>query len=293
MKKNLIALTIGILLSITTVISQTAANNTGYNSVLWEISGNNLQKSSYLFGTIHLMPESEYKFDNSLKEKFETCKMLVLETEIDMPLKQQIELVKKIILPKGKKLSDYMTPEQFADYKSYLLDTLNIKKGTFNKMEKIKPIFSSVLVLNELIEKPLSYEKEFSKEAKKRKMEILGLETIEFQMGLMDSISVERQVEMLLKDDIHSNPLIEYNKLLDAYKQQDLEKLYNFAKEDDDFKYFEEDLLVNRNIKWTASLKKTMNEQSAFIAVGAAHLYGEQGMVSLLRKEGYTVKAIK
>jgi uncharacterized protein YbaP (TraB family) len=294
MKKNLIAIIVGILFSITEIIAQTQVNdNTEYNSVLWEISGNNLAKSSYLFGTIHLIPESDYTFSNILKEKFDSCKMLVLEADIDMPLKQQIELVKKMIYPKGKRLNDYMSMEQFAKFQSYMLDTLKLEKGTFNKIKKIKPIFASALVISDLIEKPLSYETEFSKEAKKRKMGIIGLETLEFQMSLFDSISVERQVEMLLKSGFDSNPLMEYNKLLAAYKQQDLEKLYNFAKDDDDFKYFEEDLFTNRNNKWVASLKKIMEAQSSFIAVGVAHLYGEKGMISLLRKEGYTVKAIK
>lgn len=293
-KKYLITIIICILLPISTIIAQAQVDDsTNYNSVFWEISGNNLEKLSYLFGTIHLIPKSEYEFTKIMQEKFDSSKTLVLEADINMSLKQQIELVKKILLPKGKKLNDYMTGEQFNEFKTYLLDTIKLKKSKFKKIIRLKPIFSSVLVLSELIEKPLSYEQEFSKEAKKRKMEIQGFETLEFQMSMFDKISIEKQVEMLFKDGINSSPLETYNKILDAYKQQDLEKLYVFAEEDDDFEYFEEDFIINRNIKWIASIQKIIEKQAAFIAVGVAHLYGEQGLVSLLRKQGYIVKAIK
>ena len=82
--------------------------------------------------------------------------------------------------------------------------------------------------------------------------------------------------------------------MLKAYQQQDLAKLYSFVKEEDaDFKFFEEDFLIKRNHNWVNKIKKQINEETSFIAVGAAHLYGEEGLVALLRKEGYTVKAIR
>lgn len=293
-KNKLISLIIFLLLPISSIIAQkSVADSTINNSVFWEISGKGLQSPSFLFGTIHLIPEKDYVFTKTMQAKFDASKTLVLEADIDMSLKEQVEIAKKLILPGGKKLNDYMSEKQFAEFKSYLLDTLEIKKSKFKKIVRIKPIFSMALVLSELMEKPISFEQEFIKEAKKRKMKTKGLETLEFQMGLMDSISIEEQIEMLVEDDGNSNPLEGYNKILEAYKQQDLKKLYDFFKEDEGFEGMEKDFLIKRNIKWVSGITEIINKQAAFIAVGAGHLYGKEGLIHLLKNEGYTLKAIK
>ncbi len=292
--KQLAAIIICILLPISLIKAQTQIDSTNFNSVFWEISGNGLEKPSFLFGTIHLIPEKDYVFSNTMQTKFDASQILVLEVNIDMSLKEQIEIAKKVILPGAKKLNEFMTEKQFSDFKSYLLDTLKIKKAKFKKILRIKPIFSMALVLSELIEDPIAYEQKFTKEAKKRKMEIQGLETIEFQMSLMDSISIEEQIKMLVEDDMgNSNPLEEYYKILEAYKHQDLKKLYDFFKEDEEFESMEADFLIKRNIKWISGINNIIKKQAAFIAVGAGHLYGEEGLVLLLRKEGYTLKALR
>ena len=292
--KQLIAIIICILLPVSSIIAQTTiTDSTIDNSVFWKISGNGLEKPSFLFGTIHLIPEKDYVFTKTMQAKFDASKILVLEADIDMSLKEQIEIAKKLILPGGKKLNEFMSEKQFADFKSNLLDTLGIKKSKFKKILRIKPVFSMALVLSELLENPISYEQKFIKEAKKRKMEIRGLETLEFQMSLIDSISIKDQIKMLVEDDSNSNPVEEYNKILKAYKRQDLKRLYDFVKEDEESERMEEDFLIKRNIKWIEGINNTIKKQAAFIAVGAGHLYGEEGLVFLLRKEGYTLKAIK
>jgi len=281
------------IFSIVLISIQAQTNNTKYNSVFWEISGNNLEKSSYLFGTIHLIPKNDYQFTKQMQEKFDICKLLVLEANIDLGFTDQMKMAQKMLLPDSKSLDKFMTEEQYAKYKIYMIDSLKISNLTFQAIQYIKPIFSSALVLNELLENPTAYEQEFIKEAKKRNMEIMGLETLEFQMSLMDSISIEEQIKMLVKDKNNKNPLEEYNKILEAYKEQNLKKLHTLFEEDESFENMEESLLSNRNIKWVKNLKNIIKKQSAFIAVGAGHLYGKQGLLLLLKKQGYTLKAIK
>lgn len=55
---------------------------------------------------------------------------------------------------------------------------------------------------------------------------------------------------------------------------------------------FKKDLLDNRNIKWVAKMPEIMKEKSTVFAVGSAHLGGEYGVLKLLEKEGYQVKAV-
>jgi len=55
-----------------------------------------------------------------------------------------------------------------------------------------------------------------------------------------------------------------------------------------------QDILLNdRNKNWVGQLKKIMKKEAVFVAVGAGHLVGEQGLIALLRKEGYNLRPIE
>jgi len=82
--------------------------------------------------------------------------------------------------------------------------------------------------------------------------------------------------------------------MMEAYKEQDLEKLGDFIKNSGDgMMQYEDMLLNNRNRNWVLKLKTIMNERAVTIAVGAGHLPGDKGLIELLKKEGYTVKPVK
>jgi uncharacterized protein YbaP (TraB family) len=81
--------------------------------------------------------------------------------------------------------------------------------------------------------------------------------------------------------------------MLTIYKTQQLEDIEGlFAKSEFGEEKNQAILLDNRNKNWISQLKKLPSTQSRFIAVGAGHLVGKMGLISLLRKEGYTVRAI-
>ncbi|MCF8297785.1 MAG: TraB/GumN family protein [Saprospiraceae bacterium] len=263
------------------------------NSLLWEISGNGLESPSYLFGTIHLIPKKDYFFTNTMKEKFKSCKTLALEIDINMPLSEQIKIAKKIIFPAGKTLKDYMSDEEFSNLQNFILDTLKIKESKFKQVQKIQPFYGSAIILNELLGKTEAYEKKLNKAAKKKKMTITALETIEYQMSIIEKISIEEQVKMMYVEGFDENPLAEFNKLLDAYKTQDLKALRELMLKENDIANFEQDFLITRNQNWIPKIKELAKQQSTFIAVGAGHLVGETGLIALLRAEGFVVKAVK
>lgn len=292
--KNTIILLL-FLMSILTLSNAAAQNNDStqtYNSLLWEISGNGLSKPSYIFGTIHLIPKAEFIFSEVMSEKFKQTDKLVLEIDIDLSLKEQIALVQKIMLPENKELSSYMSEKEYADFKGVLLDTFKIKKSMFNKIIKIKPILSAGIVCTELIEKPIAYENELAKRAKKQKKEIIGLETADFQIDLINKISIEDQVKITYGNNQTRKMLIEYFQLLEVYKTGDLSQLMEKIGEDESFKGYEADLINTRNQNWIPKIEEIIKTNSAFIAVGAGHLPGNNGILKLLEKNGYKLTAV-
>ena len=267
-------------------------NSNNEKSLLWEVSGNGLEQSSYIFGTIHLIPADDYFFTDVMKEKLIECKTLALEIDINMSLGEKINLAKKVMLPDGKRISDYLTDEQFDQYSAYILDSLEIKESKFKQMNMIKPIFASSIILVELLGKTKTYEEEFNKLANKKGLTVIGLETAEYQLSIMDKMSIEKQIDMIFEDDLNGNPLTEFNQILEVYKKQDLDELNELFKADESLSEFADDLLNNRNKNWIPIIEKEIKNNSIFVAVGAAHLPGETGVLNLLKLQGYTVKAV-
>jgi uncharacterized protein YbaP (TraB family) len=284
-KTKLLSLLILITISV-------KAQNTSENALLWEISGNGLTHSSYIFGTIHLIPENDFFFTDIMKENLLKCNTLALEIDMDMSLSEKIELSKKMLLPEGKEISEFMTEEQYKKFISFLTDTLKIGKLKLNMMTKYKPIFSSALIISELIGKSKTYEEEFMTLAKKNKIHVIGLETADYQINVLDKISIEDQVKMLFENDLNQNGLDEYYKLVESYKNQNLNDLYELFKNEETIVDFEEDLLVKRNKNWISVIENQIKNQSVFIAVGAGHLPGNKGVLNLLTKQGYIIKPI-
>lgn len=259
------------------------------NALLWEITGNDLTEPSYIFGTIHLIPAEDYFFNEIMEEKLEKCKTLAMEIDINMSLADQISIVRKIMLPDNKSLSDFMTEEEYEKFSNYILDSLKIKKSKWNKIIKLKPMFSVSIILNELMPETKTYEIELNKIAKKKKMNVIGLETVDYQIDVLNSISIEKQVEMISADYFTGDPIIELLEIVSIYKKQNINKMLELYKEDDTMLEFEDELLINRNNNWIPVIEKQIKGGSTFIAVGAMHLPGEIGILNLLKQKAYKV----
>jgi uncharacterized protein len=131
-------------------------------------------------------------------------------------------------------------------------------------------------------------------QAKENRKSIKGLETMAYQMSIFDSIPYKVQAEQLVQyiDNVGkgNDDNKEYEDLVSAYKNQDLNKLEALTKQSDmGMANYSDLLLYNRNRKWVMKLKTLMTQNSLVIAVGAGHLPGENGVINLLRKAGYTL----
>ena len=265
------------------------------SALLWEVSGNGLQKKSYVFGTIHMIPKKDYFFTDLMKEKFRSCEMLVTEIDMNIPILKQLEIAKMMYLPNGSTLADYMTAEEYVRFRSYLVDSVGIRKSRFEKYVRLKPFFIGSLVSKELSGKIKAYEKELYKMAKNAGMFTAGLETIEYQMSLVDEVDLADQVKSMQEE---TGKFRESQRMLQemtrAYCDQDLDKLYALLKVEEQGNIeFSEKFINKRNRNWIKEMAKKMQTYSCFFAVGAAHLPGEQGVLNLLRIAGYEVKAVK
>jgi len=261
-----------------------------FAQLLYKIEGNNLNSVSYIYGTIHIMPKKDFEISKSIQSSFNACQVLAMEVDLNMDFKTQLEAAQQSFLPEGKTIADLASADDVKKVRQFCIDSMHWKESKYEKMSRLKPFFLSSVILQELIGKSKSFEKEFNNLAKKKKMTTIGLETLQFQMNMVNTVSNEEQMKMLLQGLSTDNS--EFNKMLAAYLRQDLTGLGNLMNDAELSPEFNENLLLQRNRNWIPIISKLISEKPTFIAVGAGHLPGEKGMLNLLREAGYTVTPV-
>ncbi len=264
-------------------------NDSTFNSLLWEISGNKLQEPSYLFGTIHLIPEKEFFLSEVAKKKIAKSKRLCLEIDLDDPATITASL--KGVMRKGVLLKDLLN----ADDYTFVIKKLDQNDIPISMVKSLKPLLVSTLLLEKSAdEKMLNYESELATLAKQQKKEIIGLETAEFQMAMLDSIPYEEQAKMLVEEARKAEGFSELRQMIRLYKEQNIDAIHDYiVNQSVGFNVkFERILLSNRNDNWIPVISDRASEMSTFFAVGAGHLGGKAGIVRQLRAKGFTVRPI-
>ena len=261
-------------------------------ALLYEISGKELRFPSYVFGTFHMLCESDFVLSDSIKSKLQHTEQLVLELDMDDP-KMMGAMMAGIKMKNGIILKDLYTKSDYDFMEKYFVDSLNL---SLNSMAGFKPFLLYSLIIPQLLDCSLvAFELELMKLAKMQSKEVFGLETFEFQMGIFDTIPYKKQAEYLLENirDTKASRK-EMQNMFRMYLKRDisgLEKL--ISKSDLMFKDFEDILLKKRNLDWISKIKDFSKEKSTFFAVGAGHLSGTYGILQLFKNEGYTMKAIE
>lgn len=295
MKNKYSILILGIISSLFSGILNAKPKNTENknNSILWKVSGNGLSKPSYLFGTIHIICDNDYFFTEKMKKALEETDKLVLELNLaDMNTIMQYQ--QAMILPEGKKLQNFFATESdFENFSTKLKSKLGIEAESF---QTLKPIVLLSLISQKafICDKTSSYEMNLIDISKKENKDIAGLETTMAQIKIFDDMK-DQDIQAILMSGL--NDMDEENKIqnemIHAYKNQDINRLHQLIMDSKEFKDHEDVLINDRNKNWTELLPNIMKEKSCFVAVGAGHLAGENGLIQLLKNKGYQVEGVK
>lgn len=286
----------GLLLSLLTLTSF-AQQNKLENTLLWKISGNGLEKPSYLFGTIHMLCKEDAFLSTKLVEAIEKSDRVYLELDMDN-LFEMLGVMTKMKMKNDTTLADLLTPEEYKMAKDHFK-----AKGSmlpFSVIETYKPLLASSLLMESSMacDESVAMEQLIMAEAKKKGKTLEGLETMAYQMSIFDSIPYKIQAQELIKsiapEKKGDNGEMEFKDMMQAYKEQNLEKLGEMiSKSEEGMMQYDDILLNNRNRNWVEKLKKIMPAKSLVIAVGAGHLPGDEGVIKLLRKEGFIVTPVE
>ncbi len=271
------------------------AKSSTSNTLLWEISGKGITTPSYVFGTMHILCADDANLSPNLKQIIAGCNQVYFEIDMDN-MQELMGAMKYLRMNDGAKISDLLTPEEYERVKNYF--DRNKTPLPFSMMNRFKPYFITSLIGEQMMScaETKGMEAQIMKELKPYNKDIKGLETTEFQASIFDSIPYQKQA----KDLVSYIDSVDHYKGLTAdmvkvYLQQDLDKLDKLMQQSDvGMNEYMDLMLYDRNRRWVAQMPEIMNDPGGTLfAVGAGHLPGEEGVLNLLKKAGYTVRPLK
>lgn len=266
------------------------------NTLLWKISGNGIDKPSYLYGTIHMICSDDAVLSENMIKAIKNCQEVYFEVDMDNML-EMIGVLSKMKMKGDTTLKDLLSKSDYDKVKKYFEE-----KGSmlpFSMLETYKPMLAASTLETESMpcDNTKMMEQVIMEEAQASNKKIKGLETMAYQAGVLDSIPYKLQAEQLVayidKEKKGDTGDDEMKEMFEAYKKQDLKKLEQMMMSSEaGISSFTDIMLYHRNQNWVEKLKSILPEKSVLIAVGAGHLPGEKGVISLLRKEGYKVTPV-
>lgn len=274
-----------------------------YPSLLWEITGNGMEKPSYLFGTMHVSAKMAFYLSDSFFNALKSVDVIGLESRPDEWLPNLVEL-------------GLMNPYSLGQGAQYRRNQNNFSDPSFvlskGSMDEVKMgIAQNNQLINSLLYRTNAGMQDFQERTyldlfifqtgMKLNKELLSLEdyatslTLVTKAGMEVSANAEDSDEFEPASTTNSRYYGAYSNnweiLEDAYRRGDLDILDSLDKATStphERKY----MLLDRNQNIVQRADSVMKNKSLFIAVGAAHLPGEGGIVELLRSLGYTVRPV-
>lgn len=260
-------------------------------SLLWQISGNGLEDTSYLYGTVHLISREKFVVADRVSEAFQRCETAAFELDLT-DFSTAIKMMSMLNLPDSISIWDYASDSVNTIIQDWIKDTLGSNPEQYAHQKPLALL--SLIIQREIGDAmPASYDLYFAQMASGRGMEVHGLETIEEQMAVFDRIPLEEQMDWVLEAINPSTAEFELDDLMNAYLEEDLAKVTEMLlMESPELMKYGEFFLDRRNANWVPQIGRLAKQGPSFIAVGAGHLPGKMGLVVLLQEAGFQVEPV-
>ena len=287
------------------IMSKAAATENA-GAILWKIERHG-QPSSYLFGTVHLTDERVTKLSPAVRSALKEAKTVALEVA-DLSENATAAVFAQsaplAMYSDGRRLDQLLSPAEYETVKKVIS-----RSGLPDNLASVfKPwIVSMILSVSDCERTKAQNGKhvldmKIAETGKALSIPVVGLETIPEQLAALAAVPEQQQLDMLrvsLKFAHRMNDLMEtlVQLYLDRRITAALPLQVAMARQagvgEGAYVGFQQKLLIERNEKMLAVATPLLTQGGAFIAVGALHLPGKQGLVALLRKAGYTVTPVE
>lgn len=260
------------------------------NSLLWEVTSAS-GAVSYVFGTIHVADITVFQQRDTVLKLLDKSKAFYAELHLDSArgMGDLTTMASKMMLPEGKTLASYFKPDELLRLRKALKERL----GAIAPIaENLKPgALLGLLMLDSLpTTAPMSVDEFLWKRAKNHRIACYGIERIDEQLAVLDSMPPHVLLEAL-ENDASSDAMM--SELIHAYATEDVGHIVGLVDSLSGVESYMLKINDERNVRMINRLHSALESGGAFIAVGAAHLGGSQGILAEIAKQGYTVRPVK
>ncbi|MBT3193903.1 MAG: TraB/GumN family protein [Verrucomicrobia bacterium] len=290
------AILTGVILALSLAQPGIGSEQDAPSACLWRVQSSNT--TAYIQGSVHLLSDDAYPLPSQVEMAFKASERIVLEMDLAIMTdpEAQLELVIKGMLPEGKTLHDVLSPQTLELAEDCAQD-IGLSMVAF---KRYKPwMFVMALTSTRLQQLGFSAENgldwHFYKRAKELEKAIVGLETLDEQLALFESV-VEEDQDAFVRQSLEDFATLETDiaGIMEAWTHGDLdalsEALFQNLRE---YPNIQRILIDDRNAKWMRTLNGMMQSGvTTMVIVGAGHLPGEGGLIAQLRASGYTVEQL-
>jgi uncharacterized protein YbaP (TraB family) len=270
--------------------------------LLWKVEGNGLKSPSYIFGTHHVAPNDMINRVSGLTDALEEVQAVYGEVNmVDInPMEMQQMVMPRVMAPADSTLSAMFTPSQL-DSISAVMTTYAGQPVDVAQMNMFKPIMLStqLAMLRSMKVFPGftpdgQLDTSIQNMAKAAGKDVDGLETFEYQLGVLYGSSISEQAADLMTEIRNDSIEVEKaSQLANAYLKGDLDALSSIIFDDPESTPDKlEKLLLVRNRNWASQLPAIMAAKPVLVAVGCGHLPGKEGVLKLLEDQGFTITPV-
>ena len=269
-----------------------AADTRWDRGLLWEINKPGMA-TSYLFGTVHSEDPEVLQLAPPVQRAFDRSGSVILEIMLDMDA--MIYSGTAMLLTDGRTLSELVGKSLF-DKTAQAIQSRGIPEIV---LERMKPWAAATTLSIPPPETGMMLDLHLYQKAQQAGKQLHGLETIQEQLAVFDSMPESDQVQML-RDAVDNLGKIDRmnDEVLVLYKRRDLAGMMalneRYMNEGDPgvSRDLEQRLIVDRNRLMAERMQPYLKTGNAFVAVGSLHLPGDQGLLNLLDRRGYTLKPV-
>lgn len=287
-------------------IMDEAAATENANALFWKIERDG-RPTSYLFGTVHLTDDRVTKLSPAVRSALKEAKAVALEVA-DLSENATAAVIAQsaplAMYSDGRRLDQMLSPSEYETVKKVVSHSgLPADLAALFKPWIVSMILSvSDCERTKVQEGKRVLDMKIAETGKSRGIPVVGLETIPDQLAALAAVPENQQLDMLrvsLKFAHRMNDLMEtlvqlyLDRRITAALPLQLAMARQAGIGEGAFAGFQQKLLTDRNLKMISVAEPLLTEGGVFIAVGALHLPGKQGLVALLRQAGYTVTAVE
>jgi len=270
-----------------------AAAQTGKH-ILYRVSGSH-GATMYLLGSVHLLTPDAATLPPVVDSAFAHSKVLVLETSLDSIKLRAPELLAKARYTNGATLHSSLSPAAVPKVDSIL----HLYGLSIAQLDPFKPWFAALAITQIAMQRAqfqadLGIDSQLNDRAHAVGKPVVGLEPVDFQLGIFDALPAADQESMLVHADGPDASIKSLIAIKNAWMAGDATALDSLATRDESASpTLLATLLTDRNRKWIPELVKMLDgKDDVLVVVGAGHLIGKDGVVALLRARGYRVEQL-